>query len=310
MDYHVKYRPKKLAEVVGQNSVIQSLEQALAKGLNHAYLFMGPSGTGKTTLARILANELGCSSNDIIEVDAATYTSVQNVRELTKQLMYKSFNGDKRVVILDEAHRLSSQAWEALLKNIEEPSPDLYWFFCTTEAGKVPKTIKTRCVQYSLDPVRIKDLETLLKGVSESESLGIEDEVLEIIAAESGGSPRQALTNLALVNTEMDAASVRRLLKSAGSDDAVIELCRTIASGRASWANVLKILNKIKSSGVEAESVRIIITNYLTSVALNSKDAGKAGGIIEYMTYFSTPYPASDKYGPLVLSVWYATQSS
>ncbi len=143
-DLAVKYRPQELSDVVGQDHMMPGLKALITKRNSHAGLFHGPSGCGKTTLARILAHGLDAGKN-ITEVDAARNTGIDAMRQVADNAQYNAFGGGNRAVIVDEAHGLSKQAWNSLLKAIEEPPKHLFWFFCTTEPAKVPQVIRTRC---------------------------------------------------------------------------------------------------------------------------------------------------------------------
>ena len=143
---HIKWRPQKLNDVISHAFVVSSLKALLKeKECPHSFLFTGPSGVGKTTLARIVASYLEAA---VLEIDAATNTGIDAMRAVQDMARYKAIDNEKRVVIIDECHALSKQTWQSLLKIVEEPPAHLYWAFCTTEPDKVPATIKTRCVQY------------------------------------------------------------------------------------------------------------------------------------------------------------------
>jgi DNA polymerase-3 subunit gamma/tau len=235
---HTKYRPRKLSEVAGQGEICKSLEKALkATARPHAFLFEGPPGTGKTTLGRIVADRLSCS---VIEIDAASNSGIDAMREVLTTARYQAF-GEKanKMYLIDEAHGLSKQAWDSLLKIIEEPPPHIFFVFCTTNVSKVPASIVSRCLSYSLKPLRYDDLMDLLEYVCDEEPLQTDDKILQLIARSCDGSPRVALTMLAKVQGCEDAEEAGVLMQSAmdkpGGHRSLPEACeRERSSGRKS----------------------------------------------------------------------------
>ncbi|MEZ5330479.1 MAG: DNA polymerase III subunit gamma/tau [Thermoanaerobaculia bacterium] len=206
MSYQVlarKWRPNTFDEVVGQAHVVRALRNALAEGrIAQAYLFSGIRGVGKTSVARILAKALngveGPSDGelDILEIDAATHSKVEQVRELTESLRYKPVHGKYKVVVLDEVHRLSRQAFDALLKIVEEPPEHLVFIFATTEVEQVPATILSRCQEFSFHRVPFADLVAHLRTIAEAESIVASDNALRLIARAGEGSVRDAVALL------------------------------------------------------------------------------------------------------------------
>jgi DNA polymerase-3 subunit gamma/tau len=206
MSYQVlarKWRPNTFDEVVGQAHVVRALENALAEGrIAQAYLFSGIRGVGKTSVARILARALngveGTSAGelDILEIDAATYSKVEQVRELTESLRYKPVHGKYKVVVLDEVHRLSRQAFDALLKIVEEPPEHLVFIFATTEVEQVPATILSRCQEFSFHRVPYAELVAHLRAIADAESIETSDNALRLIARAGEGSVRDAVALL------------------------------------------------------------------------------------------------------------------
>ncbi|MCB9496214.1 MAG: DNA polymerase III subunit gamma/tau [Fibrobacteria bacterium] len=234
-----RWRPKRFEEMVGQEHVAKTLRNALIRGhLHHAFLFTGTRGVGKTTSARILARMLNCqeaeaenrpcgicpscleiekgSSMDVLEIDAASHTGVDDVRDLREQLKYAASNGKYRVVILDEVHMLSKAAFNALLKTLEEPPPHVVFILATTEVHKVPQTILSRVQRYDfrrLTPVQVRDW---LAHISAEDGLTVEPEALEIVALRADGSMRDGVSLFdqvyAYAGENITAEDVRRTL--------------------------------------------------------------------------------------------------
>lgn len=302
MPLHLKYRPSVFDEVVGQDVIVMSLKEILKKGLAHAFLFTGGSGVGKTTLARCIANALGCERQNIIEIDAATHTGIDAMRSVTETLVFRPIGRcPNRMVIIDEAHALSKPSWSSLLKAIEEPPMHVYWSFCTTEASKVPQTIKTRCSTYSLLPLSEADLHSLLDMVIELEGFKFDEDVLELIVQESQGSARQALVYLEQCAVGVTKAQAAELIKASSESDGVIEICRWLAKGQGiNWTKASQLLKNIQ--GENAESVRLTIVSYLTKCALNSNqnDARRYLGMVES---FSGTYFGSEGLAPIALAL-------
>ncbi len=221
MDYQVsarKYRPSAFDDVIGQPHVVQMLQNALAtKRLAHAFLFSGTRGVGKTTVARILAKALNCeqgptsqpcdhcpscadiaagTSVDVIEIDGASNTSVDDVREIRDNVKFAPFRGGYRVYIIDEVHMLSNSAFNALLKTLEEPPPHVVFIFATTELHKIPATILSRCQHYNFKRIPRAEIIRRLRHVVEREQLVMEDRSLGLLARAADGSMRDALSLL------------------------------------------------------------------------------------------------------------------
>jgi DNA polymerase III subunit gamma/tau len=213
-----RHRPRTFADVIGQEHVVRTLRNAVEQGqVHHAYLFVGSRGTGKTSMAKILAACLNCAdgptttpcgtcdscvaiasatSLDVIEMDAASNNSVDDIRDLREKVAYAPVSGRHKVYILDEAHMLSPQAWNAFLKTLEEPPPRTIFVLATTEAQKVLPTVVDRCHRFDFGRPTVEQVTTVLQRVANAEGIGVEKGALALIARHATGSFRDALGTL------------------------------------------------------------------------------------------------------------------
>ena len=236
----VKWRPRRFEALVGQRDVVKALVNSLAAGrLHHAYLFSGTRGVGKTTIARILAKALNCESGvsaepcgecgacvaidegrfvDLIEVDAASRTRVDDTRELLDNVQYMPTRGRFKVYLIDEVHMLSTHSFNALLKTLEEPPPHVKFLFATTDPQKLPVTVLSRCLQFNLKKLSPQLIAEQLGRIVESEEVSADSDGLRAIARAAGGSMRDALSLLdqaiAFGGGEISARDVSEMLGS------------------------------------------------------------------------------------------------
>jgi DNA polymerase III subunit gamma/tau len=303
---HVKYRPSSFEEVIGQGAVINSLKKIVKNERAKVFLFHGPAGTGKTTLGRILANVFcngQATAANVIEVPAAVYTGADSVRQIIDKTHTRAIGASPiKVIILDESHRLSGTAWDSLLKAIEEPPAHVYYVFCTTNVDKIPKTIRTRCADFRLNPLTEDEIIEVLINVIDQEGMEVDPEVIEVISENSEGSPRQALIYLEKCAHCTTANEARRVMQKAGETKEIIDLCRLLISPKKPpWKEIQRCLEDLKET--EAESIRIIVVNYFATAILNNKSDNFIRECLRKLDCFSSPYNASDKFAPLLLSI-------
>lgn len=317
-DLPIKYRPTLLKEVYGQEPVKDVLSTYFAdENLPHALLFTGPSGVGKTTFAKVIANEyFGLPDQYLIEIDAATFSKAEDMRKLLAPLGFKDVNGFEKILVIDECHSLSNTAWQVLLKTLEEPPAHVYFILCTTEERKVPKTIKTRCTPFQLKEVSISDLIDLLVFVDEEEDFNLGSESIAAIAREAAGSPRSAIVYLSMCKGCEDKNDVYRTLENSeqGLINA-IDLCRLIIkpnklvmseqSDRGAYFKAVTLAGKLEITNFEG--VRIQVVNYVSKALVSecSKKGNNAEWFIHILEAFKESYVSSDKIAPLLLSLSY-----
>ena len=282
-EFHLKYRPDNLDDIVGQRHVVASVKWLLDSGsIPHSWLLSGPSGVGKTTLARILAAELGCG-DAVVEVDAASYGNVDYIRNLIESTKFRPMgDGLNKLFIFDECHSLSSHAWQALLKPIEEPPEYIYFCFCTTILTKVPKTIKTRCTSYELESINRNDLEDLIEDVAQEEEIEVDDKIITSIAKAADGSARAALVMLNEVAGVDDYEDIKDLLKSQSVDSEAVEIARLLMGNKSNWSAVMKLINNMGDK-YNPDTVRYTLLAYFKKVVMGTKQEKEAQRILRML---------------------------
>ena len=304
-DLHNKYRPDDFDIVLGNKTVTDSLKDyAKDKSFPHSILFEGIAGGGKTTLSRIVAKELGCSPANLIEIDAASYSGKDDMKAVAEGLAYRGFGDNPtKVVILDEAHRITGHGWDSLLKIIEEPPEHVYFILCTTNSQKIPKTIKTRCTIFTLREIEHEELTDLVTFVAEEEQIDLTEKALATIAQEAWGSPRKALTLLSRCRACTTLAEVHEALQAPSEDGDVIDFCRFLmnANNDTTWKVVIRNLEPLKD--LENESVRIVVLAYFSKVLTGNRvsDAHLERGIT-ILDAFSKPFISHEKMAPIILA--------
>jgi DNA polymerase-3 subunit gamma/tau len=306
MSYEVlarKYRPTNFNEVVGQEHIVQAISNGISQDRIHqAYIFAGTRGVGKTTLARILAKCLNCQSQenptstpcdncanceeirigrhlDFLEVDAASKTGVDDMRDLLETVQYKPSQGRYKIYLIDEVHMLSTSSFNALLKTLEEPPAHIIFIFATTNPDKIPKTVQSRCLQLNLKTVGGPVLSGHLKKIIDLESIPYDEESVELICNSAKGSVRDALTLLdqaiAHGNGELKSIDVKKLLGTI-DDSLLISLINSVVDGDGEGA--FNHLYKIEELSPEYEAIlksiiSILHKTSLEQVLCNSKDS-------------------------------------
>jgi len=286
-----KWRPKDWDEVVAQEHVIQTLRNAVVHDrVAHAYLFAGPRGTGKTTSARLLAKALNCLEPDLekrpcnkcehclalnqgrfmdlIEIDAASNTSVDDVRDLREKINFSPSQGKFKVYIIDEVHMLSTAAFNALLKTLEEPPPHAIFILATTEIHKIPATVLSRCQQHEFRRIPVNVIVDHLKAKSKEENIQVEDPVFVEIARQATGSLRDAISLLDQLTSSDEKITLKMAQQVLGTatDTRVIEIVDALIEKDTSQG--LTQINKALDSGTDPRQLARQIVSYLRNVLL------------------------------------------
>lgn len=292
-----KWRPQTWDDVVGQQPVVRTLRNAVASGrIAHAYLFSGLRGTGKTSLARILAKAANCAAEDpaarpcnqctrckavnegsyldLIEIDAASNTSVEDVRDLRERVPFAPSDGRYKVYIIDEVHMLSTAAFNALLKTLEEPPAHAIFILATTEAHKIPATVVSRCQRHEFRRLSVEEIVSQLAEMVKAEGMEAEPEALEAVARQATGSMRDAISLLDQLGSMGESITLRRTLEMLGStgDETVQELVVCIARGDAGEG--LQIIQRATDSGADPRQFARQTVDYLRGVMMAASGNG------------------------------------
>lgn len=294
MSYQVlarKWRPQAFADVVGQEHVLTALANGLSLGrIHHAYLFSGTRGVGKTTIARLLAKGLNCETGitatpcgqcdncreieqgrfvDLIEIDAASRTKVEDTRDLLDNVQYAPARGRFKVYLIDEVHMLSRHSFNALLKTLEEPPAHVKFLLATTDPQKLPVTILSRCLQFHLKALEVDQIRQQLAHVLEQEAISSEPRALQLLARAADGSMRDALSltdqAIAMGQGEVNSATVSMMLGTL-DDEQPLALIEALVEGNG--AQVMALLNQAAARGVEWEALLVEMLRLLHRIAM------------------------------------------
>jgi DNA polymerase III subunit gamma/tau len=286
-----KYRPQSFAEVVGQEAVVRTLSNAISTdAVRQAYLFAGPRGTGKTSMARILAKCLNCAqgptttpdgtchacraiaagtSLDVIEMDAASQRGIDDIREIRDRVVLQPVEGRYKVYILDEAHQLTDAAWNALLKLIEEPPPHLVFVFCTTDLSKVLPTVRSRCQTFVFQRPSLQDLVKVLRQIADAEEIDAPDQALALVARSGRGAYRDAVSTLdQLASATGNAVTVQAVLELLGTveEEALFRLCDLVID--RDTAGALTYVEELSERGYDLGRLVLDLIEHLRQLML------------------------------------------
>ncbi len=286
-----KYRPQSFAEVVGQEAVVRTLSNAIGTdAVRQAYLFAGPRGTGKTSMARILAKCLNCAqgptttpdgtchacraitagtSLDVIEMDAASQRGIDDIREIRDRVVLQPVEGRYKIYILDEAHQLTDAAWNALLKLIEEPPPHLVFVFCTTDLSKVLPTVRSRCQTFVFQRPTLQDLVKVLRQIADAEAIDAPDQALALVARSGRGAYRDAVSMLdQLASATANEVTVQAVLELLGTveEEALFRLCDLVID--RDTAGALTYVEELSERGYDLGRLVLDLIEHLRQLML------------------------------------------
>jgi len=284
---HLKYRPQTLDEVMGNEDVIEVLRAQISgkQAMPRSILLHGPTGCGKTSLARIIAHGVGCGEADLNEIDSASFgRGIDTIRDIRKQSAYRPLEGKCRVWILDEVHRLTGDAQSALLKALEDTPEHVYYILCTTDPQKLLPTIRGRCSQLQVQPLTDREMKLLIRKVVKGEGETLSKEIYDQIVQDSLGHPRNALQILAQVLAVDEESRLRVAKRTAEIESKTIELCRALTNA-APWKQIANILKGLTDE--DPEQVRRAVLGYCQAVLL--KTEAQNDGIASVMQEFLEP---------------------
>lgn len=307
--YRVK-RPTKFSQVIGQPEAIGVLtSMGKTNSIPHALLFTGWTGTGKTTVARILSKKLKCVDSDCQEINAASSRGIDTIRNIQIRMNLSAMSGGSRMWIFDECHMWLAPVQNALLKMLEDPPSHVYFVLCTTDPHKLLSTIKGRCTEIKFSRLSDEHLKKVITNALVGEKKKFSEDVINRIVTTADGSARKALVTLnKILGIDDEMEQLATVVKTDYQAQA-IEICRVLTMANGTWANAATLLRDIND---EPEQVRRMVLSYCTTMMIGNTEkkilaakGERANKIFNIMNAFSEPYYNTDKAG-LIMSCWEA----
>jgi len=278
-EFYKKYRPKTLDQIVGQKNAVLVLGKYIKhKNIPHTLLLTGPSGIGKTTIARILKRELNCSKQDFNEINCADFKGIDTVRDIRTRMNQAPINGDCRIWLIDEAHKLTGDAQNAFLKILEDTPNHIYFILATTEPQKLLKTIRTRCTEFALKPLSDIEIDELIKRTAKLEEIKFSQKITDKIIECSFGSARQALVSLDKISKLKNEKEMLDAIQPSNTEAQAINIARALFNYKTKWSDMAKILKD--TEGEDPEGIRYLILSYAKSVLLNSNSGNQRAFVV------------------------------
>ena len=293
MALFTKYRPSKFDEMIGNKHVTDAVKALVAKKeVPHSWMFTGNSGSGKTTIARIIAKELGASKSGIFEINTSSIRGIDGIRDIISKAQYRVPGSKVSVYILDECHQLTKDAQNALLKVLEDSPAHAYFILATTDPQKLLGTIRTRCEEFKFDPIGTEELVELVADIADQENIKLSDDILVEISTNAAGSPRLALNMLERCSVVGDNMKEARKLISGLGIDFQVEGEFTISgdifnamlnnrNARSAWKKIAKILDEeVLKANIDVNSVKQGLTSRMGRFLLKTANGGIADAVL------------------------------
>lgn len=304
MSFYHKYRPQTIEEFVAPKPVKELVVNFIADpNRPRVYLLTGPTGCGKTTLARIIAEGVGATVTNIRELNSANFRGIDTIRDITEATKYKALDGKPKVWIIDEVHRMTKDAQEASLKLLEDSHESCYFILATTEPGQLLPAIRSRCINITVSPLQEKDCYLLLDRINKGENYEMPETIFQLIMEKSEGRPREAIQLLEAClysSTDEDAKKVIQDWTGENQSPEVFELCRLLANPKTKWATVADFLTRVV---FDPEPTRRMILSYFAQVILKNNNPTKIRESVWISQCFSENFYDSGKNG-FILACW------